>query len=184
LLWKDTLSSSKAKILLKTLRDTEFIITIVCLSDVLHCTLPFSRLYQKNNIDLKTAQNILTDTISVINKKRQNCEKEFNDIFHEAQDIAVKIDYDLKLPRIDKIQTYRANCNTNDLQVYYRQSIYIPILEYVAEGLKARFSNSTLEVHNLVIFIPSDILKNTEINFSDTILNISKKNIFIFLIKI
>jgi hypothetical protein len=74
---------------------TEFIITIVCLSDVLHCTLPLSRLYQKNNIDLKTAQNILADNLSVINKKRQNCEKEFNDIFHEAQDIAVKIDYDL-----------------------------------------------------------------------------------------
>jgi hypothetical protein len=42
----------------------------------------------------------------------------------------------------------------------------------VAEDLKAQFSNSTLEVHNLVIFIPSDILKNTEIDFSDTILNI------------
>jgi hypothetical protein len=68
---------------------------------------------------LKTVQNILADILSVINKKRQNCEKEFNDIFHEAQDIAVKIDYDLKLPRINKNRNIEPTVNTNDLQVYY-----------------------------------------------------------------
>lgn len=131
---------------------------------------------------MKTAQNILIDTLNLIDEKRQNCKKEFIGLFNEAQKIAEEIGYDLRLPRVNKRQKYRANynTNTNDLQVYYRQSIYIPILEYVTEDLKARFSKNTLEVHNLVIFIPSHILKNIESDFSDAILNISKKYYFFF----
>lgn len=134
-----------------------------------------SRLYQRINIDLKTAQNIFNDTISVINKKRNNCDNAFNELFIEAEKIAEEIGYELNLRKVNNRQTCRPNYNTNDPQVYYRQSIYILILEYVTEDLKAQFNKNTLEVHNLVKLIPSYILKNFE-----DILNISEKNIFFY----
>lgn len=95
--------------------------------------------------------------------------------------IAEKIDSDLKLPRVNKKQTHQANYDTNDLQGFYRQSIFIPILEYVVEDLKARFSKNTLEVHNLFIFIPPHNVKNINSDFSDAVLNISKKYFLFFL---
>lgn len=45
--WTDTASSSRARILSRALHSSEFLITTVCLSDILECTLPLSRFFQK-----------------------------------------------------------------------------------------------------------------------------------------
>ncbi|CAN7941009.1 unnamed protein product [Ixodes hexagonus] len=52
-------------------------------------------------------------------------------------------------------QTYRFNVPTSNPEDYYRQSVYLPLLDNVLEDLKSRFSNEALSVHSLFAFIPS-----------------------------
>ncbi|KAJ8866642.1 hypothetical protein PR048_032503 [Dryococelus australis] len=48
-MWKDGASSSKAKSLLCAIGESDFIVTVVCLSDLLITTLQLSRTLQKKN---------------------------------------------------------------------------------------------------------------------------------------
>lgn len=88
---KDTISSLEVKTLYNTLYGTEFVITILCLSDILSCTLPLSHFYKKMNIfDFENFQYILNDTIAVLNKNRQNCENYFTNFLIKQKQLKKK----------------------------------------------------------------------------------------------
>ncbi|KAH7956053.1 hypothetical protein HPB52_005789 [Rhipicephalus sanguineus] len=53
--WKELQSAAKARTLRVAVGDGEFVMAIVCLSDLLAHTLPLSRLYQKECVDQAVA---------------------------------------------------------------------------------------------------------------------------------
>jgi len=105
--WKDPQTSGKAKILVTTLCDSELIIAIFSLAHLLSFIYCLSKIYQKKNLDLKTAANTIKDTLQVLSKFRENAKTEFSNIFKSSEDLANEIDVELRRPRLCKQQTNR-----------------------------------------------------------------------------
>lgn len=162
--WREMQSAAKAKALRVSLGDGEFLMAIVCLSDLLAHTLPLSRLYQKECVDVHTARNTLTDTIAVLTAQRQNCEEVFRPLYEQAVALADELDTELKLPRITKRQTHRSNPPALDPESFYRTSVYIPLLDNVLADLRSRFTEETFGVYELFVFMPSQLLHATREN--------------------
>jgi len=61
-MWEDPNTASQTLALRKSLCSTRVLVAIVCLSDLLTCTLPLSKFFQSSSLTLHTAQNLLNDT--------------------------------------------------------------------------------------------------------------------------
>ncbi|KYB24674.1 hypothetical protein TcasGA2_TC031826, partial [Tribolium castaneum] len=107
--WQDSKTANDAYCLLQTLRSSDFIISSICLSDVLGATVSLSRILQSNSIDLKKAADAINDTISVLQNKRENADVIYRQLFEEAKEVAGQLDVEIKCPRIVSRQIHRAN---------------------------------------------------------------------------
>lgn len=58
-----------------------------------------SRFLQTSSIDLKRATDAMKDTMSVLEQKRQEADTVFGQLISEAQELADKLDVELKAPR-------------------------------------------------------------------------------------
>ncbi|XP_025405608.1 52 kDa repressor of the inhibitor of the protein kinase-like, partial [Sipha flava] len=174
--WKDSQTSGKAKILVTTLCDSEFIIAIFSFAHLLNFIYCLSKIFQKKNLDLNTAANTIKDTLKVLSKCRENVDTEFSNIFKSSEDLANIIDVELRMPRSCKQQKNRSNYFTNNVEDYYRISIFIPLLDNVIDDLKTRFSQNTLELFQLSFFLPSNFLKlpNGQKEETDKIKSVAK----------
>lgn len=146
--WDDDATSGLAAALRAGLCDSEFLFALVCLSDVLDCTLSLSRLFQKKRIDAKMARDAVQDTLKILSRKRDGCEQQFRSIYEEVSGIATgELSTTIQVRRIPGRQQ-------PDPLAHYRQTIYIPILENVTEDIKTRFSEETIQLYNLSILFP------------------------------
>lgn len=152
-------TSTKAHSLLNTVTSSEFIVTTFALSDVLGTTLPLSRLLQSTKLDAVSAIDAYNDVSSVLQSKRENADSVFQQIFKKAQNMASKLDVEIIKPRIVKRSVYRANQLNSDSipEVFYRISIYIPILDSVINDLQNRFSEDVLNSFDLRLLMPATI---------------------------
>ncbi|CAI6349453.1 unnamed protein product [Macrosiphum euphorbiae] len=107
-----------------------------------------STLLQGIDVDLQEATKHIQDLLSMLEIDR-NCENLFNTIFNEVKLVASKIDLELKLPRRSIKQVHRENYPTNDVEVYFRQSLFIPYLESVIMSQKDRFSDEKLKIFTI-----------------------------------
>lgn len=177
-MWEDSHTASQALALRSSLCTTEILVAIVCLSDLLTCTLPLSKFFQSSSITLHTAQNLLNDTLQILNRKRKESEVKFASIYDEIQSLAEELDIDLKIPRIVGKQMHRANYPSNNPIDYYRLSVYIPLVENVTEDLKLRFSYNTISVYDLLVLCPDNLEFNNK--NSQSISNLAKKYAYFF----
>ena len=67
--WEDTVSASKAKTLILSLCNCEFIISIFSLSSVLSVTYHASKILQGKNQDILSASNVVEDIVKILEKK-------------------------------------------------------------------------------------------------------------------
>lgn len=154
--WKDTATSSKAKSLITSLCDNEFLIAMNCLSDILALTLPLSKQLQKLNLDLKKAAELLLDSIKILEERRINANDYFrNGIWIRVKTLASQLNIEIKKPRCCSRQKNRANFETNSVEDYYRLSIFIPLLDNVIMDLNSRFDSSTFDVFHLPLILPN-----------------------------
>ncbi|CAN7989696.1 unnamed protein product [Ixodes pacificus] len=100
--WREPSSAAKARSLLTSILDAEFVIATLALYDLLSVTLPLSRLLQKPDLEMNSASDIVKDTIVVLSEKRNplNVEKTFRDIFAHAEEIAENMGAQLDVPRL------------------------------------------------------------------------------------
>lgn len=85
--------------------------------------------------------------LSVLQKKRENVETVFLQVFKKAQNTAIKLDVDIIKPRTAKRSMYRANhyLSATSPEVFYRkllELIYIPIIDSVLNDLWNCFSEN------------------------------------------
>jgi len=73
--------------------------------------------------------------------------------------MASKLDVEIIKTRIVKRSVYRANQLNSDSipEVFYKISIYIPILDSVINDLQHRFSEDVLSSFNLRLLMPATI---------------------------
>uniref|UniRef100_A0ABD2W917 DUF4371 domain-containing protein n=1 Tax=Trichogramma kaykai TaxID=54128 RepID=A0ABD2W917_9HYME len=129
--WTDMHTAAKAKSLRLSLCNGEVIISIVCLANLLNCTLQLSRYFQKTRIDMKSAQEFLVDTITILSNKRKKSEEYFANLFEEARSTAEELDVELKVPRLAGKQKNRENHSCKSVEDYYRVTIFIRLLDNI-----------------------------------------------------
>lgn len=174
--WEDNISSIKSNILVSAICNCDFILSIFVLSSTLSVTFPISKLLQGKDEDIFTASKYIKDIISTFKKYRSNCNEEFNLIFKESEIILKTLNVEVKTKRLYGRQKYRNHMtNLDKSEDYYRNNLYIPLLDGILEDLNSRFINK--ENKNLLALmqlVPSNIVQIKD----DTILKTSLENIF------
>ncbi|KAK3909297.1 52 kDa repressor of the inhibitor of the protein kinase [Frankliniella fusca] len=97
--WADSAASSKANSLRNSMTDSFFLVSVLCLSDILSLTSPLSKILQKKNLSLDEASSMIVNLLSVVSQRRSDAEQHFGDIWNKAEAIAESIDTELKAPR-------------------------------------------------------------------------------------
>lgn len=153
--WTEIHSSAKATTLRAAISDGEFLVAVTCLADMLTHTLPLSRLFQKECVDVRTARTALVDTIAVLDNRRVDSAEAFSKLYKDAVDLADDLETEIRSPRINKRQTHRCNAPALDAESYYRTAVYIQLLDNVLTDLKARFTVEAESAYELFMFVPS-----------------------------
>ncbi|KAJ8682083.1 hypothetical protein QAD02_017875 [Eretmocerus hayati] len=173
--WRDSQTAAKARALRLALCDSQFLVALVSLSDILSLTHPLSVLLQKSTIDVVSAESLIKDITTVLERKRERCDTEFQTLYEEICEIANQIDVDLRIPRTCGHQNYRDNHPAPDHVSYFRRSIYIPLIDHVLQDLKSRFSESTSEHYNLFVLLPNTPLREEETQLNTVISSLATK---------
>ena len=119
--WKDVDTALKAQGLVKSLSNSETIVAIICLSDLLTCTKSLSEYFQRVNIDILSAKKELDITFKLLNRRREKSDQYFKSLFDEIKGVAQELGVEIKVPRITKRQVHRENYPSDDPETYYRR---------------------------------------------------------------
>lgn len=79
--WSDRTSSSKASKLLSAIDNSEFIIYLLAMVDILKLTMPLYRLLYSTSLNLANVFSSIDGVEQISIDKRLNCVPEFNNIF-------------------------------------------------------------------------------------------------------
>lgn len=157
-------TSSKASALLTSMKQSDFIISLVSASELFILTLALCKQLQQINCDLVEAIINVDHVLDVVKEKRKNAEVSFNDIFTRSEEIAKTLEVEVNLPRLNKRQVHRSNIPHTSTEEYYRRSIFIPFLDDFISQLEERFINHRSTISGLQQLLP--IYVNT-IEFDD-----------------
>lgn len=155
--WHDSSTSSKAAQLRAALTDSSFLVSVMCLSDILALTLPLSKLFQKKSLNLDTASETVTNLMGVLSKRREDAEQHFNAIWFNTVDLAENVNAHLVPPRRCGRQGNRANYVTDSPETYFRLAVYIPLTDQVLTDLRERFPAAVLDCFDLPLLLPNNI---------------------------
>jgi len=137
-----------------------------------------STVLQGIDVDLQQATRHVQVLLSMLQKDRDDCETQFSAIFEKAVEIASKINLELTLPRRNARQTHRDNYPTNNVQDYFRQSLFIPYIQCINESIiisiKDRFSDEKLKIFALFDLHPKKIKYMNRQTFMKTLKVISQ----------
>ncbi|XP_050063088.1 zinc finger MYM-type protein 1-like [Aphis gossypii] len=102
--WDNTDTPNQAGAFRISILQPEFIITMVTISKIFGLGLPLSKQFQKVDIDLKLAMDLVQDTLIELEDYRKHAQKNFEDIFLAAKKIADNFNVTITIPRINKRQ--------------------------------------------------------------------------------
>lgn len=152
--WSDTMASSKAHNLSKSLTCCEFIVALHVIANIFSITSPISRLLQSKKQDKLSATNIIKNVLSRLKAKRQESNDFFSEIFDVCRNTFEKLNISVYLPRLCAKMSKRSNPNINDPVDYYRITIFIPFIDSIINDLTNRFSDEVIGIFDLDLFLP------------------------------
>jgi hypothetical protein len=79
--------------------------------------------------------------------------KIFNDIVNMGKSVNIEI----KMPRVCKRQIQRENFISENPEMYFKCSTFIPFLDYLIESMNARFNQKLIDVMTLEGLIPANL---------------------------
>jgi hypothetical protein len=156
--WKDKKTAVKASLLMKAVTESQFIVGLFCLCEILSLTLPLSKILQKETLDLARSSELIRNLLAVMEQKRKENKENFRDIYIQARAMAEKLDVEIQAPRRCNRQTKRDNHPVTETEEYFRVSVYIPMLDNIYQDLKSRFTSDVLDVLKLPILLPEAIV--------------------------
>lgn len=160
----DSETATKARMLSKAMKSSEFLVALVCLENLLSVTYSLSKQLQQVGIDLFKSKDLIDDVTRTLQQKRDKAELEFNTLLIKASKLAAYSESDIKLPRITEMQKSRVNVPHATPNEYFCRAIYIPLLDHILADLCERFSQHSLIVMRFSAVIPAFV---SEYSFSD-----------------
>ncbi|KAJ1530159.1 hypothetical protein ONE63_005090 [Megalurothrips usitatus] len=156
-MWNDSSTSSKAVQLRASMTDSFFLVSLMCLTDVLALTMPLSKLFQKKSLNLDSASATVANLIGLLSARRGEAEEHFHSIWLTTQDLAERVDAHLVPPRRCGRQGHRANYEADSPETYFRLAACVPMLDHVLMDLKERFPPAVLDCFDLPLLLPANI---------------------------
>lgn len=116
-----------------------------------------SKLFQKSTLNLDTAAETISGLKSVLSSRREKAEEHFNMVWAKIEAAAEEVDTHLIPPRRCGRQGNRANYATESPESYFRQAVFIPLLDHVLMDLEERFSPDVLSCFDLPLLLPCNL---------------------------
>lgn len=167
--WQDRTTSTKASCLLSANYDSEFIVALHVLVQVLSLTKPLSKVLQSVDVDLCKCLRDIEVTVMTLKQWRQNCDDEFKKLYSDIENVAERLNFTLAVPRLTGRQKNRSNHPFENPEEYYRRSIYIPFLDNLIGELEERFSPHKKKIFVIEKLVPSRCADISSEEFVETI---------------
>lgn len=157
--WIDADTSSSANQLITAIKQSNFQTALLILVKILSISFPLSRFLQKECLDLETAFEAASTVQQNIQRIRENCDEEFQNIFFSIETICKKFEITMSLPRQNKRQQHRCNIVSENLEHFYKISIFIPFLDNFLDQLNDRFLAHKSILSNFGCILPKKRMK-------------------------
>jgi len=109
-------------------------------------------------MDIIRALELIIDVEVVLKNMRQEAEMEFQELFRQAEQLAVKLDIEVKKPRTVGRSVFRANAGAAGQQTceeYFRQNLFVPLVDGVLLHVQERFGPTQKKALALGILVPA-----------------------------
>lgn len=155
--WEDRDTSASANLLLNSIRQPNFLISLLILEKLLSYSLPLSRLLQSTTIDLSLALNHVNVLESALKRIRQNADEEFHSIYESAKLKMISfLGSEITIPRRVSQQINRCNVPTNSPEEYFKISTFLPFLDYFLSQLQQRFKKHSDILESFACLLPTE----------------------------
>lgn len=98
---------------------------------------PVCNTLQGLNTNIKSVYDYLAKFNKICESHRTNAVEEFKVIFHKASEICTKLEVELKVPRIVARQTLKSNHPHENVEEFFRRSIFISYLDSLISSIIA-----------------------------------------------
>ena len=132
---------------------------------------------KKKELDIFSAYELVENVEFAIQNDRNSCEDSFKPIFTTVQNLRQKLEIPLLIPRRVKRQSHRDNYPCDDLESFFRQSIYVPYIEHLLAQLSERFQNQKVRYQSLWSLIPKYTAAMTSLLQVDNLLELYQQDV-------
>jgi hypothetical protein len=122
--FRDAETSSKARMLLKEITNSDFIVALSVLDKIIALLLSLSISLQTWT-DLLQAFSSVSDLLEILKQKRIDADETFSDIWRAAEELAGFAGSELQTLRLVGRQCHRSNVPAASPIKYYRRTVYI-----------------------------------------------------------
>ena len=171
----------KTQGLLSTLTTFQHIISFIIDKNTLHTVKGIAAKLQKNGHDRYEAYQMINNVRSILKEMRTNIDKEFQDSFKEAKQIANEVGVDIKVPCYAHHQQTRANAPADTPLQYFKLNVGIPFLDHINQEMSSRFCEENRPGPDLFLLVPSVVCKWRDLHSMNNKLQFWKDNIPIHL---
>lgn len=152
--WEDTETASKASILLNAIKESTFLVALLCSEQLLSFTLKLSKMLQSIESDLVAAVTYAERIVSQIMIIRETADEEFKKLFNTAQDKAEFLGTELRIPRRIRRRNREDDNQTDNPEVYFRRTIFIPFAECLINSIEERLLKHKKILRSFTCLLP------------------------------
>ena len=134
--------SSKATNILNSIEKSSFVACCV-IEKLAESILPLLKMLQIKQLDMFSTDELMDSVQLVLHNDRKNGEDSFKQIRTKVKNLCQKHEIVLIILRRDNHQYYREKYPVNDVESYFRQSIYVPYAEHLLVQMSERLEDQT-----------------------------------------
>ncbi|KMQ93995.1 52 kda repressor of the inhibitor of the protein kinase-like protein [Lasius niger] len=161
--------NSKTKVnahqLYTTATTPTYIVTLLVIAIYSAKLEPVCNQLQQVNMNIKAINDHVAKLTNVPQSHRNNALIQFTAIFEKAQKICEELDIEFKRPRVAARQTQRSNQPSENVEDFFRRSIFIPYLDSIISSLRDRFSSTHEKAFSLMQLHPDALKKLDKVSF-------------------
>jgi len=142
----------------KAIDNFDFIVNLIMTYKVFDLTMDVTVLLQSKKNDIADGIHMINSLLKLLAETRKDVDAKHAEWYHQAVDLANKLDIPVQKLRTTGRQTLRANHPADDVSHFYKLSLTDPLLDYLSADLNARFSEKSLISYFGLYLIPSKIV--------------------------
>lgn len=143
----------------KQLRSSNFIVAFVICHYIFGFSKGLSRQLQGTSLDIITAYEMVDLITDELKKIRTDDVTEFSKLYEDCVKMAEDAEQPLSKPRVVGRQTLRSNVEAQNLEEYFRRSIFLPFLDHLISQLEDRFSGRSQDAIKALYLLPKNLGK-------------------------